>query len=92
MILVKKICLWFYDFTIRVYIVCSVSCWKSVFDNLGVGQFFNMSWVTEYSWDDKILHETKSESKPKLEQKNYDNNKISFLYVQILRDLSNLKD
>ena len=37
--------------------------------NKGVGQFFNMSWVTEYNWDDQILHETKSESKPKLEQK-----------------------
>jgi hypothetical protein len=51
-----------------------------------------MSWVTEYNWDGQILHETKSESKPKLEQKNYDNNRISFFLVQILMDLSNLKD
>jgi hypothetical protein len=52
--------------------------------------------MTEYSWDGQLLHETKSKSKPKLEQswyykKNYDNSRISFL-VQILRDLSNLKD
>jgi hypothetical protein len=51
-----------------------------------------MSWVTEYNWDGQILHETKSESKPKLEQKNCDNNRISFFLVQILMDLSNLKD
>jgi hypothetical protein len=28
-----------------------------------------MSWVTEYSRDGQILPETKSESRPKLEQK-----------------------
>jgi hypothetical protein len=28
-----------------------------------------MSWVTEYIWDGQTLYETKSESKPKSEQK-----------------------
>jgi len=55
-----------------------------------------MSWMTEYSWDGQIFHETKSESKAKLEQKlllqqNCDNSRIIFL-ARILRDLSNLKD
>jgi hypothetical protein len=55
-----------------------------------------MSWMIEYSWDGHILRETKSESKSKLEQKlvlqqNCDSNRIIFL-VQILRDLSKLKD
>ena len=35
----------------------------------GVGQFFNMSWVTEYSYDSQISYKTKSKSEPKLEQK-----------------------
>jgi hypothetical protein len=52
--------------------------------------------MIEYSWDGHILRETKSESKSKLEQKlvlqqNCDSNRIIFL-VQILRDLSKLKD
>ena len=34
--LVKKFYLRFYDFTIRVYIACSVSCQKNVFDNLDI--------------------------------------------------------
>jgi len=55
-----------------------------------------MSSMIEYSWDGHILRETKSESKSKLEQKlvlqqNCDSNRIIFL-VQILRDLSKLKD
>jgi hypothetical protein len=50
-----------------------------------------MSWVTKYSWDGQILHETKSESKPKLEQK-IATAKESVFLVQILRDLSNFKD
>jgi hypothetical protein len=55
-----------------------------------------MSWMIEYNWDGHILRETKSESKSKLEQKlvlqqNCDSNRIIFL-VQILRDLSKLKD
>jgi len=37
--LVKKFYLRFYDFTIRVYSVCSVSCQKSVFDNLDCDPF-----------------------------------------------------
>jgi hypothetical protein len=37
-----------------------------------------MSWVKEYSWDGQILYETKSESKPKLEQKNYDSRRTNF--------------
>jgi len=49
-----------------------------------------MSWVAEYSWDGQILHETKSESKPKLEQKIATTTESVFL-VQILRDLSDLK-
>jgi hypothetical protein len=47
--------------------------------------------MTEYSWDDQILHETKSESKLKLEQKIATAAESVFL-VQILRDLTNLKD
>jgi hypothetical protein len=52
--------------------------------------------MTEYSWDSQILLEIKSESKSKLEQSWY-YNKItttteSVFLVQILRDLSNLKD
>jgi hypothetical protein len=46
--------------------------------------------VAEYSWDGQILHETKSESKPKLEQKIATTTESVFL-VQILRDLSDLK-
>ena len=49
-----------------------------------------MSWGAEYSWDGQILHETKSESKPKLEQKIATTTESVFL-VQILRDLSDLK-
>jgi hypothetical protein len=49
-----------------------------------------MSWVAEYSWDGQILHETKSESKPELEQKIATATESVFL-VQILRDLSDLK-
>ena len=47
--------------------------------------------MIEYSWDGQILYETKSKSKPKLEQKITIAVK-SFFLVQILRDLSNLKD
>ena len=35
-----------------------------------------MSWMTEYSWDGQILHKTKSELKPKLEQKFVLQNKL----------------
>jgi hypothetical protein len=47
--------------------------------------------VTEYSWDGQILHETKSESGPKLEQKITAATRPGFL-VPLLRDLFNLKD
>jgi hypothetical protein len=47
--------------------------------------------VTEYSWDGQILHETKSESGPKLEQKIVAAVEPGFL-EPLLRDLFNLKD
>jgi hypothetical protein len=50
-----------------------------------------MSWETEYSWDGQILHETKSESGPKLEQKIVAAVEPGFL-EPLLRDLFNLKD
>jgi hypothetical protein len=52
--------------------------------------------MTKYSWDSQILHEIESELKPKLEQSWYYSRILtateSILLVQILRDLSNLKD
>jgi hypothetical protein len=53
--------------------------------------------MTEYSWDNQILLEIKSESKSKLEQSWYYNRIVTtaesvFFLVQIPRDLSNLKD
>jgi len=50
-----------------------------------------MSWVTEYSYDGQISYETKSESESRLKQKIATAVESIFL-VQILRDLSNLKD
>jgi len=50
-----------------------------------------MAWVTKYSWDGQILRKTKLELEPKLEQK-LRQQQNQFFLVQILRDLSNLKD
>jgi hypothetical protein len=47
--------------------------------------------VTKYSWDGQILRKTKLELEPKLEQK-LRQQQNQFFLVQILRDLSNLKD
>jgi hypothetical protein len=50
-----------------------------------------MSLMTAYGWNSRILHEVKLESKPKFEQKIKTAAESVFL-VQILRDLSNLKN
>jgi hypothetical protein len=50
-----------------------------------------MAWVTKYSWDGQILRKTKLELELKLEQK-LRQQQNQFFLVQILRDLSNLKD
>jgi hypothetical protein len=47
--------------------------------------------MTAYGWNSRILHEVKLESKPKFEQKIKTAAESVFL-VQILRDLSNLKN
>jgi hypothetical protein len=48
--------------------------------------------VTKYSWNGQILYEIKSKSELKFEHKKLRHQHNQFFLVQILRDLSNLKD